>query len=152
MEVQGYPNYLIYEDGRVYSKKYKKLLKPSIIKGGYNRVVLYNKNGSKPYLVHRLVGFNYITNPNNYPQIDHIDRDTNNNNISNLRWVSSRENCSNRRMKEKEIKIRKNNTSGFIHISYIHSRNCYSVNIKHKRKNFKILEEAIEYRNKLIDC
>lgn len=40
------------------------------------------------YTVHRLVALTFIPNPNNYPCIDHIDCDSTNNNVQNLRWCS----------------------------------------------------------------
>lgn len=43
--------------------------------------------------VHRLVGLAFIPNPENLPQIHHIDNNPSNNNVSNLRWVSNIENC-----------------------------------------------------------
>ena len=46
--------------------------------------------------MHRLLAIAFIDNPYNLPVIDHMDRNTLNNNIENLRWVSQSENCVNK--------------------------------------------------------
>lgn len=51
--------------------------------------------GGKVYKVHRLVADCFIPNPNNLPEIDHIDRVRFNNVISNLRWCSHTDNSRN---------------------------------------------------------
>lgn len=51
---------------------------------------------SKYYYIHRLLAECWIDNPNNLPQIDHINRNRADNRIENLRWVSASENCKNR--------------------------------------------------------
>lgn len=48
--------------------------------------------------VHRLMGRAFLPNPENKPEIDHIDRNPANNVVSNLRWVTSRENNENKGM------------------------------------------------------
>ena len=96
MEVQGYSDYLIYEDGRVWSKKRWRVnggfLKQTISSSGYYRVALCNKTTPKTHTVHRLVAQAYIPNPLNKPQTDHIDGNKLNNDVSNLRWVTNLEN------------------------------------------------------------
>jgi len=49
MEIQGFNNYLIYEDGTVYNKKYKNYLKHIINKQGYAYICLYVSKGKKKY-------------------------------------------------------------------------------------------------------
>ena len=48
------------------------------------------------YLLHRIIAQHFIPNPDNLPQVDHIDRNPFNNSIENLRWVSSSDNNRNR--------------------------------------------------------
>ncbi len=55
---------------------------------GYTIVTINNK----PCKVHRLVALAFIPNPNNKPQINHIDGQKGNNNIENLEWVTASEN------------------------------------------------------------
>ena len=59
---------------------------------GYMRVCL---NG-RSYQLHRILARHFIPNPDDLPQVDHIDRNPLNNSIENLRWVSSSENMRNR--------------------------------------------------------
>jgi len=114
MEIQDYPNYLIYPDGRIWGNKTKGrkegFMKMNIDQDGYLRLGLTNENGNKKFRLHRLLAIHYIPNPNNYPEIDHIDGDTLNNDLSNLRWCDRSINNGNRR-------IFKNNKSGFKNIS-----------------------------------
>lgn len=49
----------------------------------------------KYYRVHRLVAQAFIPNPDNLPEVDHIDGNKNNNKVSNLRWVSHKKNMEN---------------------------------------------------------
>lgn len=56
----------------------------------YVSLTLYGK--SKSYLVHRLVGIAFIINNENKPEINHIDGNTENNNVNNLEWVTTSEN------------------------------------------------------------
>ena len=48
------------------------------------------------YQLHRILAKHFIPNPENLPEIDHIDRDKTNNSIENLRWISRSDNMRNR--------------------------------------------------------
>jgi hypothetical protein len=75
-----------------------KLLKGRFCSWGYYQVIL-NKNGKpKPMNIHRLAANAFISNPNNQLCVDHIDNNKLNNNITNLRWVTTSENCQNKSM------------------------------------------------------
>lgn len=65
--------------------------KPTLHPKGYLQISLSGKN----YLVHRLVATLFLENPENKPQVDHIDGDKTNNCVENLRWTTSHENNSN---------------------------------------------------------
>lgn len=71
-----------------------KILKQTFT-SGYLGVLLSVDGKTKDALVHRLVAQTFVPNPENKPQVDHIDGDRTNNNASNLRWVTCKENHAN---------------------------------------------------------
>lgn len=95
-DIKGYEgHYQISDQGEVYSLKTKKFLKPWIdSKGRYLIIGLSKNNQVTKFLVHRLVGEAFIPNPNNLPEIDHIDRNTQNNRVENLQWITHLENMN----------------------------------------------------------
>lgn len=58
----------------------------------YDRVTLYQNNQPADKCIHRLVAETFIPNPENKPQVNHIDGNKRNNRLDNLEWVTSREN------------------------------------------------------------
>jgi hypothetical protein len=74
------------------SKQKEKLLKININKFGRCLVHLYKNNIRKAKQVHRLVATAFIDNPKNLPQINHLDGNPQNNNITNLEWCTAKEN------------------------------------------------------------
>ena len=73
-------------------KSNKRVIKESIDGRGYPRIHL---NG-KDYRTHRLIAKQFLPNPDNLPEVDHISRDRSDYHLSNLRWVSSSENNINK--------------------------------------------------------
>lgn len=69
-------------------------LKPYIDEDGYCRVGLHNIEKSETKGVHRLVAEAFIPNPDNKPQVDHINGVRNDNRVENLRWFTLKENNS----------------------------------------------------------
>ena len=67
----------------------------------YMKVLLSKEGKQQIYLVHRLVAQAFIPNPDNKPEIDHINTDRTDNRVENLQWVTRKENCNNPLTKEK---------------------------------------------------
>mgnify|MGYP006375919495 FL=1 len=119
-DIFGYEGYYqISSLGRVKSliwEKNKKHKQPKILKNyidkGYYRVSLYKDGNHKKYRVHRLIAQAFIPNPNNLPEINHIDENKLNNDISNLEWCSTEYNVKYgtrlERAKQKNIKTQSN--------------------------------------------
>ena len=61
----------------------------------YNNVRLYKNKKSRLLYLHRIVAEAFIPNPNNYPEVDHLDRNGLNNIPNNLRWCTHKENQNN---------------------------------------------------------
>lgn len=93
MKLKGFEErYEIYEDGSIISLYTNKPLCQWVDNVGYLQVRL-KKNGKNYYKrVHRLVAEHFIENPNNLPQVNHIDGDKTNNNINNLEWTNNKKN------------------------------------------------------------
>lgn len=69
-----------------------KILKPYINRRGYLEVRLFKKSLSLPRIIHRLVAKAFTSNNFNKPQVNHIDGNKLNNELSNLEWVTNSEN------------------------------------------------------------
>lgn len=101
-DIENYEGlYAITSCGKVWSYKSKRFLRPATDKSGYLYVGLYKDGQRKMYKVHRLVAEAYIPNPDNLPQVDHIDNIKTHNYLNNLQWITNRDN--NRKSKNKPI-------------------------------------------------
>ena len=69
-----------------------KILKPSDSGKGYLKVYLTKNSKKRSFFVHRLVAEAFIPNPNNLPEVNHINLNKSKNYVENLEWVSSSEN------------------------------------------------------------
>jgi hypothetical protein len=100
VKVKGYDRYYVSREGEVFSQKPSglKKMKPSLTGAAkcYPTVVLSKSAKPKCFLVHRLVAEAFLPDFVENKQVDHIDRNPQNNNVSNLRMVTAQENCWNR--------------------------------------------------------
>jgi len=105
VNITTHPFYDISSIGTVRNNKTGILLKPMQLEDRYYRVKLYNNGYPTSFYVHILVAIYHITNPNNLPTVDHIDRNRTNNTIFNLRWASRSEQANN--IERRSRKLRK---------------------------------------------
>ena len=82
------PAYEVSNLGNVRNAKRKKLLSPFIIDGGSRIVNLYVKGGRRSVRVARMVAETFIPNPQNLPLVGHVDGNTGNDTVENLKWMT----------------------------------------------------------------
>lgn len=97
-DVVGFEDYFqISNLGNVFSKRSKRLLKQTKSPTGYWTFAtkIGGRQGVNHYfLVHRLVAMAFIPNPEDKPFVNHIDGCKTNNVVSNLEWVTAKENSA----------------------------------------------------------
>lgn len=91
-KLKNYPNYIIHEDGSVWSNYHNKFIKHSFNKNGYKRVCVTNDRVPRRLFIHRLLAETWIPNPENKPQINHINGIKTDNCLANLEWCTNSEN------------------------------------------------------------
>ena len=106
-QINHFPNYYVSNCGRVFSIKSKQFIGSVNKKIGYKMVTLSEGKRTITTYIHALV-MEYFGDPkpNDEYEIDHKDKNKENNSINNLRWVSHQENLMNRNEYTKDRKKR----------------------------------------------
>ena len=102
MEISSAPDYIIHENGEIWSKerlvqyengrihkRKSQLIKSCVNSVGYLQVSLQVEKKQQNFTVHRLVAIAFIPNPENLPVVNHKDCDKLNNSISHLEWCTN---------------------------------------------------------------
>jgi hypothetical protein len=92
--IEGFEDYGISKEGEVFSFKRNKVLCPMVEKNGYKRINLYINGKEHRKSVHRLVAEAFIENKSNLPEVNHKNEDKTDNRVSNLNWVTHKENIN----------------------------------------------------------
>lgn len=85
-------NYYITEDGKCLNSQTNKYLKGQISNSGYLNFNLTLSTGKRRLYAHRLVAEAYIPNPDNKPEVNHLNGNKLDNRIENLEWTTRAEN------------------------------------------------------------
>lgn len=94
-DIEGYEGlYQVSDLGRVKRVKTNRVLKGSEDSWGYLKVNLSKNNIKSQQIIHRLVAQAFIPNPDNKSQVNHIDENKTNNMVSNLEWMTAKENSN----------------------------------------------------------
>ena len=92
-EVKGFEGlYSASDDGRIWSHRQKKFMKPSTNNHGYKRVIFHKDKKEKTMFVHRVILQTFNPTLKEKVEVNHIDGNKANNCLSNLEWVTQSEN------------------------------------------------------------
>lgn len=104
IDIKGYEGlYQVSNLGEIYSILKNKKLIGYVNNKGYRYVQLCKGNKRSGFSVHRLVAEAFIPNPENKPQVNHIDEDKTNNMVSNLEWCTAKENINHGTARERTM-------------------------------------------------
>ena len=150
MDIPNIPDYIIYENGDVWSKERviikkdgrKQFCKSQLMTTtiepilGYLRVGLRVDKKRKQYRVHRLIAVAYLPNPNNLSCVNHIDKNRANSTLENLEWCTNMYNTQSINTRRDFGSITKDVRCNSYSARYV------SNGIKHS-KNFKKESDAV---------
>lgn len=153
--IEGFDGiYSVSNYGEVRNNKTGRLMKQRKTEKGYLRVGLTNNEKPKCMRVHRLVAQAFIPNPDDKPEVNHIDFNKENNCVNNLEWVTGKENAKHslgNRKKSNKIECKNISNTGEKYISYYSG--YYVVRMFGKKyfcKSFKNIDDAKKCRDEKI--
>lgn len=153
-EIKGYENYILYEDGQIFSKYKNKFIKPEKdTSTGYMRIRLWRNKKKTKFYIHRLIAEHFIPNddPDTKTIVDHIDRNKENNDIDNLRWVDFKDSNLNRGLfknnKLREKYIWESIQPSGKYYNFYYKFKIHNIHQKYYNALYYSLEDVVKIRN-----
>ena len=137
--IPGYEGiYWVSSDG--YVTNGRKRLQTYVINSGYHCVKLFNAEGRKSFLLHRLVAEAFIPNPDNKPEVNHDNGNKADCSKGNLEWMTSAENKLHARqtglsiynIPTKGLKTGKHST--YHNVTWDKARERWVAGVRHEKK------------------
>lgn len=131
LTLKDFPHYEISTLGRIRSNKKQKpiILKKYTRKSGYEAVILrYNGKAYYRY-VHRLIAQTFLPNPENYPQVNHINEVKNDNRVDNIEWCTAKQNLNYGTRNERISKTSKGKTKNEVHYILQYTKDNVLINV-----------------------
>ena len=141
--IVDYPEYEVSNTGNV--RRNGRVLKPSSDSGGYPAVALCKNGIQTTKNIHRLIALAFILNPDNKPQVDHINRIKTDNRVENLRWVTRSENAINVPTRTEHRQIYRTYSGSYQVKIHRNGKHVF-------RKNFPTLAEAVAGRDAFLSA
>ena len=143
-DILGYEGlYQVSNFGRI--KRCSRILSVGINGWGYETIALCKNGHQKSCTVHRLVAEAFLPNPDNLPQVDHLNGNKADNRVENLEWVTPKENIQ-RASRNGQLKCGVENCNAKLSkadIIYIR-KNSDRLTKKQLAKMFKVDRKVIE--------
>ena len=134
--VRSLDRYVKYSNGPIHLHK-GMILNPGKDKDGYLQVNLYNNGKIHQRKVHRLVAQAFILNPDNLPEVNHLDEDKTNNRVENLEFCNRKYNCNygSRNIRRRETLIKN---------GYVNEENVGLSKEKYRKKYYQDNKDKIK--------
>lgn len=128
--LEEYPNYVVHDNGQIWSLYKGKFLKPAKDRKGYLYIGIKDYKRKLHYpRIHKLVAKAFLPYPTvNKNQIDHINGVKTDNHYTNLEWVSPIENISrafNNGLRKDRVKLKKGDVLDMLRLKQLGKTSVY---------------------------
>ena len=138
IQIEGHDTqYIIRDDGTVWSEKRNRILKGTVKRNEYCTVFLTYEGKQYDFMIHRLVAEAFCPNPNNYTIVHHKDNNPLNNRAENLEWVTTKYNNQIENKKQIKYHIKYNKANLDKEWKPLNFNSQYGINIDGELINFK---------------